>query len=161
MVRVSIVEGTPDEIRQLFPHLAEGQNGVVATAPNGNVPADVQQVLEHTRPIERAAIQRFVDEVMGWEGVSVKAGQKRDGGFTAYLRFHRNGHGAAFAYLYPRRMYVRPHLPAKELKGARFAAIRGGRAADGDFSRNLTLSPQEAWDEAVKFTKRAYEAAGE
>jgi hypothetical protein len=164
-MRVTVVEGTPEEIRQTFPHLANPNGSATAVTaaatPGGGLPADVQQVLDQTRPVEREAVRRFVDAVTEWAGVHVVAGQRRAGGYTAYVRFHRRGAGAAFAYLYPRRLYVRPHLPAEELAGARFATVRGGEAASGNWSRNLALSPQEAWDEALKFTRRAYDAAGE
>lgn len=160
-MKVTIVEGTPDEIRQMFPHLAAGTGADAGTAGNGNLPADVQQVLDLARPVEREAVLRFVETVSSWDGIEVKAGTRRAGGQAVYVRFHRRGRGAAFAYLFPRRMYVRPNLPAKELTAARYAKVRGGRAGQGDQSRNLALSPQDAWEEAVKFTMRAYQAAGE
>lgn len=161
-MRVTVAEGTPEELRQLFPDLASGRTMAIATTvPEGGLPPDVRQVVEQTRPVEREAVQRFLAEITTWDSAYVEAGHRRGGGLTAYVRLHRRGYGSAFAYLYPRRMYVRPHLPAEELAGARFAAVRGGRAANGEWSRNLALSPQEGWDEALKFTRRAYEAAGE
>jgi hypothetical protein len=162
-MRVTVVEGTPEEIREAFPHLANsnGTEAVTASIEQGGIPGDVLQVLEQTRPVEREAVRRFLDAVTNWEGVYVQAGQRRNGGYTAYVRFHRHGTGAAFAYLFPRRMYVRPHLPAQELEHARFAIQRRGKAANGEWSRNLALAPQEAWDEALGFTHRAYEKSGE
>jgi hypothetical protein len=157
MVRVTVVEGTPDEVRSLFPHLAVG--GVASVEVEG-VDEDASRVIEQARPVGREAVQRFVDEVSKWDGVYLVAGKRQAGGFAAYVRFHRRGHGAAFAYLFPRRTYVRPHLPAHEMDGARFAKVRGGKAGDGEWSRNLALSPQEAFDDAVKFTRSAYDAAG-
>ena len=164
-MRVTVVEGTTEEILLLFPHLAElkPEASVRVGQADDSLPEDVREVLALARSVDRGAVDRFTKEVVSWGGVHVAAGHRHAGGLTPYVRFHRRGGGdaSAFAYLFPGRMYVRPHLQADHLAGARFAARRGGKAADGVWSRNLALSPEEAWDEALSYTRAAYDAAGE
>jgi len=164
-MRVTVFEGTPDEVRKFFPHLANGQVGVVeqaVEAPAGAQPAFAAQLLERARPENLDAVRHLADEVASWPSVRVAIGERRGGEPTGYLRFHRiDGAASAFAYLYPRRGYARAHLPAETFAGARHAKRRGGRAANGEWSHNLMLYNPEALEEALGFVRRAYELAAE
>lgn len=162
-MRVTLVEGTPDEIRRAFPHLGAREVtgvGVVADSGDGLAP-DVLEIVGKAAGSKREAVEAFIGVVASWDGVEVKAGHRESGGLTPYVRFHRN-HGPAFAYLYPRRGYLRPHLPLRdvpEVASAKTAKVRGGNATNGEWSRNFFLAPKAALDEALRFTRIAYDRA--
>jgi hypothetical protein len=119
-MKITIVEGTPAEIRATFPDLIGASTGVVVAGVDGGVtpPADsdaLQAWLDsranttHSKAVERLVYTLIAEGLKAEIGVASKA----EDGKAEYVRMHipATKDLPAIAYIFPRQARVNVRLP--------------------------------------------------
>lgn len=178
-VRVTILEGTPEELKNagiLDEVLTSRQDAIPRTQARprdtlqaesrpavDGLPQHVGDMLEKHAPggLVAEAFQTFLKDILSWGDVEARRGRSTqwDDGMTDYTRVHRRGSRfGAFVYVYPRHRLLVFRLPVSAANGLRYASVRDVKAEDAYKVRMLLPAP-DAVAEAISLARQAYEDA--
>jgi hypothetical protein len=144
-MKVTVVEGTPTEIREAFPHLipAESDGAIRALVPVEDVPVtgsgytqEFEQWLDkHRHTTYAASVRELIDRLVA-EGLRPEIGvaAKASDGKAGYVRIHIASARAlpALAYIYPKSARVNIRLPEDTVteENKHMVSVRGVKEED-------------------------------
>lgn len=145
-MKVTVVEGTPTEIREAFPHLiaaTEPGSTIAALVPSAEVPVTgsgytqefEEWLAKHRHTTYAASVRELIDRLVA-EGLRPEIGvaAKASDGRAGYVRIHLASARAlpALAYIYPKSARVNIRLPEEAVteENKHMVSVRGVKDED-------------------------------